>query len=341
MAATSRELMYQTLNFENPARAPRDLLPLPYSIYKYPGAVERIREEFPVDLTFAPCFLRTQPKIEGNMFAVGRYVDEWGSRFTNMIEGIVGQVKDPLIKDWATDVAKVHVPREQLTLERDQVNRFCAETELFVLAGGLPRPFEQLQFLRGSANVYLDLMLRPPQMMAFLKEMHHFYCELLEVWGRTDVDALQLMDDWGSQRSLLVDPELWRELFKPMYRDYAQIAHGAGKKCFMHSDGWILPIYPDLIEVGIDAINSQIHCMGPDKLAPFAGQITFWGEIDRQHLLPYGTNEDVDRAVREVHRHLWRSGGCIAECEFGIGPRPDNVRQVFATWDEIFKQQKQ
>ncbi len=68
-----------------------------------------------------------------------------------------------------------------------------------------------------------------------------------------------------------------------------EIAHAAGKKLFMHSDGHILAIYPDLVEIGIDAVNSQIFCMGVEKLAPFAGRITFWGEIDRQHLLAHAT----------------------------------------------------
>jgi len=130
---------------------------------------------------------------------------------------------------------------------------------------------------------------------------------------------------------------LWREWFKPLYRDYVQIAHGHGKKIFMHSDGYILDVIPDLIEIGVDALNSQIFCMGLDQLAQFAGQITFWGEIDRQHLLATGTPAEVDQAVRAVYRQLWRNGGCIAQCEFGPGGQPANVRQVFETWNEVIQ----
>jgi hypothetical protein len=68
----------------------------------------------------------------------------------------------------------------------------------------------------------------------------------------------------------------------------------------MHSDGNTLAIYPDLIEIGLDAFNSQIFCIGIEKLAPFAGQICFWGEIDRQHLLPHAAPHEVAAAVREV-----------------------------------------
>jgi hypothetical protein len=90
--------------------------------------------------------------------------------------------------------------------------------------------------------------------------------------------------------------------------------------------------------MGIDAVNSQIFCMGVDHLATFAGRITFWGEIDRQHLLAHATPDDVANAVRTVHAALWRDGGCIAQCEFGAGARPENVRRVFSTWDELTTQ---
>jgi uroporphyrinogen decarboxylase len=68
----------------------------------------------------------------------------------------------------------------------------------------------------------------------------------------------------------------------------------------------------------------------------FAGRITFWGEVDRQHLLPYGTPAAVAAAVRTAQKALFRSGGVIAQCEFGIGARPENVAAVFETWNNIF-----
>ncbi len=72
-----------------------------------------------------------------------------------------------------------------------------------------------------------------------------------------------------------------------------------------------------------------------ERLAAFAGKITFWGEIDRQHLLCRGTIADIDAAVRQVHRHLWRKGGCFAQTEFGGAVKPENVRLVFATWEKL------
>jgi hypothetical protein len=335
MSATAREIVQQTLDFAGPPRAARDLWVLPIAAEQFPAALTELTREFPPDFAAIAGHERATAPTRGDPYAVGEYTDEWGCTFVNIQRGVIGEVKDPPVRDWAADRPRVHLPREWLTLDRDAVNRDCAATDRFTLATPCPRPFEQLQFIRGSENLYLDLADPPPALLAFLRDMHGFYCEVLEAWARTDVDGLRFMDDWGSQRSLLIAPRLWRELFKPMYRDYAHIAHRHGKKLFMHSDGHIAAILPDLVELGIDALNSQIFCMGPETLAPHAGHITFWGEIDRQHLLPRATPVEIAGAVRTVHHHLWRDGGCIAQCEFGAAARPENVRAVFATWDDL------
>ena len=335
MNATPREIVHQTLDFASPARAARDLWLLPIAAEKFRDELAEIEREFPSDFVGIVGHEREIAPTKGDAYAIGEYTDEWGCTFVNIQRGVIGEVKTPLVEDWAADRARVHFPREWLTLDRDAVNRDCAATDRFTFAGINPRPFEQMQFLRGSEGLYIDLADPPAAMLAFMRELHAFYCEIITAWAQTDVDAIRFMDDWGSQRALLISPALWRELFKPMYRDFAQIAHAHGKRIFMHSDGYIAAVYPDLVEIGIDAVNSQLFCMGPETLAPHAGQITFWGEIDRQHLLPHGTPLDIQQAVGEVHRHLWRDGGCIAQCEFGAGARPENVRAVFATWNEL------
>jgi hypothetical protein len=144
-----------------------------------------------------------------------------------------------------------------------------------------------------------------------------------------------MMDDWGAQHALLINPQTWAEIFKPLYADYIEIAHRHGKKMFMHSDGHITAIYPHLIELGLDALNSQLFCMGVENLAQFAGKITFWGEIDRQYLLPRGTVDEIRDAVESVKETLWRDGGCIAQCEFGAGAKPENVYAVYESWSSL------
>jgi hypothetical protein len=334
---TPRELVHATLAFTPGLRAPRQVWALPGAWARYGEELKRLEREFPSDFTgvWCPERLRSHPRTQGDMHRKGTYIDEWGCTFLNLQDGIIGEVKEPLVKDWEQDAGKVHFPEEWLTLDRQVINAACAASDRFVFAACNPRPFEQLQFIRGTPELMMDLADPSPAFLAFMARMHDLYCRQVAAWAATDVDAISFMDDWGSQRSLLISPAAWRRFFKPMYADYVRIAHAAGKRAFMHSDGHILAIYPDLIEIGVDALNSQIFCMGVEQLAPFAGRITFWGEIDRQRLLPRGTPAEIDAAVRLVHATLGRRGGCIAQCEWGADAPPENAFQVFRSWDAI------
>lgn len=335
---TSKELMLRTLEFRNTdGRVPRDLWTLRWATDRYPEMMRKLGEDFPVDIV-GPRVEYAEKTIEqGDPYEYGEYVDPWGCRFMNIQPGVIGEVKNPQVQDdeWL-DADKVHFPEEWLSFDIAQVNEACAQIgDKFILSPNIARPFEQLQFIRGTVNLYMDLMDPPQAMLDFMEKMHAFYCRLAEKWAQTDVDAISFMDDWGSQNDLLIPPSVWEKYFMPMYKDYIDIAHRHGKKAFMHSDGHTLRIIPKLIDIGLDAMNAQLFCMGVENLRPFRGKITFWGEIDRQHLLPHGTPEEIDAAVQSVYDNLWQDGGCIAQCEFGPGGNPENVYRVYKKWNEV------
>lgn len=330
----SREIVKRTLEFERPPRIPKHLWPLPWANDHYPDQLKQIQEKYPDDIVYPVFEYKEKPLTKGDPYAIGRYTDEWGCVFENKQAGIIGEVKDPILKD-LSDWEQIRVPTEILTFNTEHVNASCKNSDKFVVAGTFPRPFERLQFIRGTADLYMDLAVRPPELDKLINKIHQFFLEELDRWAQTDVDALFIMDDWGSQQSLLISPITWREVFKPLYKDYVSIARNHDKKIFMHSDGYIVDIYPDLIELGIDAINSQVFCMGLDKLEQFKGKITFWGEIDRQHILPEYAVEQVKDAVVQVKEHLYQDGGVIAQCEFGPGAKPENVEAVFEQWEKI------
>lgn len=328
---TSRELVYATLEFRNSGRVPADLWVLPWVNIHYKEELSKLKSDYCWDFASVPGFYKESIPTSGDAHKVGKFVDEWNCTFENIHEGIIGEVKEPVIADWS-DTSKVRIPFECLSIDKEKVNQWCKENDKFVFANCCSRPFERMQFLRGTENFFVDLALDDEDALKMLAQVHEFYCQELEVWGQTDVDGLRFMDDWGAQKSLLISPSKWREIFKPLYRDYVNIAKKYGKKIFMHSDGYILDIYPDLIEIGVDALNSQIFCMGLDKLEEFAGKITFWGEIDRQYLLTRGSVEEISNAVAEVFKKLSRQGGVIAQCEFGPGSTPERIQAVYDTW---------
>lgn len=332
---TSRELVRRTLEFDSPPRIPRQAWILPWAEERYPGAVAQLHRDFPDDVIAAPQVYRTPPAVVGSRYAKGLYVDEWGCRWDNIHGGVIGIVREPVIGDWA-DLERFRTPDEVLTVDTDVVNAFCRDTDRFVLAGTLVRPFERLGFIRTMEQAMVDIAEQRPEFIELLRRIHEHYLREVEVWARTDVDAIVVMDDWGMQTGLMVSPRAFRQYFKPMYRDYAAIARAHRKYVFMHSDGHILDIMEDLIECGVQALNSQVACMGVEEVGRrFTGRLTFWGEFDRQDLLAFGTPERTAEAVREFRAHLYANGGVIAQCEFGLGANPANVLQVFRTFSEL------
>ncbi len=332
-APSSREIVKAALDFRDPPRLPRQIWVLPWAERRHPGELARIEEAFPQDITTIPFTCSEPVPGGGNAHDVGTFTDAWGCTFENLQDGIIGQVKNPLLKDWSR-AAHLRFPTERLEVDLEEVAAFCAGTEKFVLAGTCPRPFERLQFLRGPETLYLDLNDPPAELLDLIRRLHDFYLEELAIWAKTEVDAITFMDDWGSQQALLVAPGLWRELFKPLYADYIELAHAHGKHAFMHSDGHITEIIGDLVEIGLDALNSQVFCMGVEELGErFGGEITFWGEMDRQQLLPRASTAEIAEAARKLKGAFHHGGGLIAQCEFGPGARPENIYAFFEALD--------
>lgn len=334
---TPRERVKRTLTFDYPDRPPWDLWILPIASEKYQKQIDAILKKFPLDIEFATGLASAGDPIQKKRWAIGSFTDEWGCTFENVQEGIIGQVKKPLLKN-LSDISNVKPPYEILEKKIEKAEKICKRSDKFILGGDFfIDPFERMQFLRGTPQLYMDIVDQLPEFFKLRDKVHQYNLKELELWAKTKVDGIMFGDDWGAQSSLLIHPELWRKLFKPLYKEYCDLIHSSGKFAFMHSDGYIFDIYQDLIEVGVDAINSQLFCMDIEEIGrKFKGKITFWGEIDRQHILTCKNSEEVRKAVRRVKESLYdRRGGLIAQCEFGAGARPENVEGVFEEWTRL------
>ena len=337
---TSRERVYRTLEFRGPDRPPRELWTVPWVDWYQPEALAALHQRFPMD--FAGCgVLGKSNRARGEACRKGIYTDDWGSVWHVAEDGVVGEVKEPILADWAR-LAIFTPPWEMIErADVDAANRACeknlaASHPRFMHGGTSIRPFERMQFLRGSENLFYDLGEESAEFFQLREMIWDFERKAMELACRTNCDAVSFMDDWGSQNTLLISPKQWRAIYKPMYRSYCEMARKAGKKVFFHSDGHIMAIYEDLIELGISAVNSQLFCMDIGEVGRrHRGRVTFWGEMDRQQVLPFGSVEDVRRAVGRVRRALETpDGGTIAQCEWGVRTPPENVRAVFAAWLE-------
>ena len=324
---TSRELVKKALSFEKLHRIPREM----YFDNEY------LLKNFPSDVA-SPPFQYFSDKRSGVINSKGFWTDEWGCVWEAAEEGVKGEVKHSPLENWEN--LKSFIPPFEIlkTADLSKVNEAWSITDKFMISfwETAASPFQRMQFLRGTENLFMDLAYGEDELIVLRDMVHDYFMQQVEMWAKTDVDGIHIEDDWGSQNSTLISPELWREFFKPLYLDYCKIAHSYGKHVIMHSDGFIEPIIEDLIEIGVNAINSQIFCMDMKSLADkYAGRICFWGEIDRQNILPFGSPEDVHNAVLRIRKALRDDkGGVIAQCEWGKNNPVENIEKVFQTWEE-------
>jgi uroporphyrinogen-III decarboxylase len=119
----------------------------------------------------------------------------------------------------------------------------------------------------------------------------------------------------GAQHAMIISPKMWRRFFKPRMAHFiAELkAINPQVKVAYHSDGQIYPIIPDLIEIGLDVLNPiQPASMDPVRLKQeYGDKLCFWGSIDEQHTLPFGSPADVEAEVLTRLRTLGRNGGLI------------------------------
>jgi hypothetical protein len=348
MSQTSRERVIRALTFDQPDRIPRDTWSLPGGRAMLDQGSPSFNQRFPSDFAGAGELRLPSARVQGNASEIGIFVDDWGVVWHNAEAGHIGEVKQPILAEFDDWRDIVQPPDEclrsgaDLQTAIDRVNRACAASDRFIKAGCCPRPWERYQFLRGTEDACCDLLEEPETTQAILARIHEHYLRELEQWVQTDVDGIMFMDDWGSQQSLLISPETWRAFFKPLYRDYCELARAHGKFIFMHSDGHIAAIYPDLVELGVNALNSQLFCMDLDQLAAIAkGKLTFWGEIDRQHVLCHPDPERGRAAVRQVAEKLYDpAGGIIAQFEVGADTCLATACAIHEEWERIGAAQK-
>jgi hypothetical protein len=335
---TSRQRVIAALEFKSPDRVPRNLWRLPGVKMCRKDELQKLLIEFPEDMIIPDISFGRGNKESGTRFKRGEVgTDAWGCKWLVAEDGVVGEVKEPPLTD-LRNVNSFAPPYEILeNADFKQIDRIRAETDKFVLAWTTVRPFERMQFLLGTESLLLELASVSNDLLSLRDMIHTFFMEEIKLWCDTDADGISFMDDWGTQKSLIISPELWRKIFKPLYKDYCNLIISSGKYIFFHSDGFIEPIYTDLIQIGIHALNTQLFCMNIEELGSrYRGKVAFWGEIDRQHILPFGTVREVEDAVRKIKDSLWTpDGGVIAQCEFGIRDPVENIRAVFNTWNSI------
>ena len=258
--------------------------------------MESLQQDFPDDFARVDNVLCPGDRCKGQPRRKGAYVDEWGCGWECGEDGVVGEVKFPPLAKWkALDSFKAPwevIQRADWDVANcAQEQNLAGENKFLWTFTGI-RPFERMQFLRGSENLYMDIGYDSAEFRKLLEMVHEYYLEDIRSWCKSNVDGVFFMDDWGSNNALLISPDSWRKIFKPLYKEYCDIIGAAGKFAFFHSDGHIKAIYEDLIEIGVNAVNSQLFCMDIEQLAE-----KYKGSEDRHTWLGHGNGCYLEKKI--------------------------------------------
>ena len=255
----------------------------------------------------------------------GTYADEWGVIWKNVsYETPYGKgaytemIEHPLAED---EKIVSYVPpdpeRPELYLEAEKLIGE-RQHEYWIVGVTVTTIFETAWALRGYEKTLMDLILNPDLVEALFDIPCRYHSVAAERLVRMGVDMIWLGDDVGAQEQMLFSPETWRRFLKPRMAGLIATLKDLNPalKIAYHSDGNISPLIPELIEIGVDVLNPvQPASMSPAELkGKYGDRLCFWGTIDEQHTLPFGSPQDVRGEVLDRIRIVGDGGGLI------IGP---------------------
>jgi uroporphyrinogen decarboxylase len=169
--------------------------------------------------------------------------------------------------------------------------------------------------LRGLEQLLMDLVINPELANKILDIPFKYHLTAAKKLVELGVDMIWIGDDVGSQQGMIMAPDMWRTFLKPRMLEFVATIKGINPnlKVAYHCDGNLYPIINDLIEVGIDVLNPiQPACMDPAELKrEFGDRLCFWGTIDEQHTLPFGSPEDVKNEIELRINTVGKDGGLI------------------------------
>jgi len=240
--------------------------------------------------------------------------DHWGCLWECFENTVVGEVKDSPLKDWA-DFEKLTIPSLDMPGAWDGPASAKAAAGDKYIMGNMMSIYERLHFVRGLDNAWCDILEEPDNVKMFVNLLADMNIEAIRRFAKFGVDGVINCDDWGLQNRLMINPESWREIWKPAYKRVYDAAHAEGMDTWLHSCGYILDIIEDLIEVGLNALHmDQQQNMGLENLQAFRGRITFFSPVDIQAVMPGGNPDEIRAYCRKM-------AGCLGTKAGGFIPR--------------------
>lgn len=297
---------------EYPSRIPVSAWVLPAAWMKHREALEQIVRRYPLVFGESHDKPRDYDAVVSDTYVQGNHVDAWGCVWSNVktgAEAIVTGHPAPTREA----VHDLEIP------EKDDM---------------MPHGFMFLRLadIRGFEEIMMDFAEEPPELQMLIDKVLEYNLRQVKLKIAARKEAGQIIwfgDDLGMQHSLPISPEKWCRYLKPCFkRIYAPVKE-AGHYVYMHADGHIWEIIPDLVDCGVDVINPQVGANGLENLARVCkGNVCVDLDLDRQKM-PFWTPDEIDRHVKEVVEVLGEpEGGLWIKAEIGDDVPLENIEAV-------------
>jgi uroporphyrinogen-III decarboxylase len=209
-----------------------------------------------------------------------------------------------------------------------------------------PGIFEQCHYLMEIQNCLMAFYENPDEMHELVDMYTEWELALAkEICHYLKPDALFHHDDWGSQTSTFLSPEMFHEFFTPAYKKiYGYYKEHGVELVVHHSDSYAATLVPDMIEMGVDIWQGVMTSNNiPELIKQYGGKISFMGGVDSATIDFEGWTEadvarEVDRACRECGKHYFIPGssqGLAVSTYPGVYEETD--RQIDLATERYFK----
>jgi hypothetical protein len=307
---TERENFLRAINFDHPEWIPCDFH---LSYYTWHVHREKLEE---IVLRHPRLFPDYEPGVWDfdempNAYRAGEYYrDNWGCLWYTSVPGLEGQCMESPLADWnALETYKApdfntqweRGSRDWEALRRDTEER-RSKGRLIDQWGG--RLFDRLYFLRGFENPMIDFATDDPHLPRLIDLVLEHQLGLIDRFIEIGADVLVFTADMATQDRLMISPAKFRQYIKPMFREVFQKCKAAGVKGYLSSDGRMLEIVDDLIEIGVAMHDPQLRANTLDGIEKhYKGRMCIKLDLDRQ-MFPFCTEKDIWNQVETVVNRL-------------------------------------
>ena len=312
----TNELLIKAATWQYPEQIPMTIGILPSALIKYGDKLKTLLAKYEELISGSWQVYGSEENLDAS-YLRGSYTDGWGLVWSNACDGMGPLVTGHPLKN-REDVHTMKIPEDD---------------------GRLDHGFMYLRLLdlRGFEEAMMDFFEEPPELQLLIDKLLAFNIRQMKIKLANDKDKMIILgDDLGMQNALAIGAAKWRKYLKPCFAAIFKLCKDDGRLVYMHTDGCIHEIIPDLAECGADMVNPQFRANGLDNLERVCkGKIPINLDLDRQ-LFPFGTPQEIRRHMEECVKRLYLpEGGLGLSIEVMHDCPLENIDALLASANEL------